>query len=83
MAFTLGSSATLFNPNLHKIVIDVQALLAGNDVTVNTPGTASGCMSALDDPECGPMFNALKIAQATGLPIDGGAGQLVFKAVDR
>jgi hypothetical protein len=83
MEFTLGSSATLFNPNLHKIVIDVQALLAGNDVTVNTPGTASGCMSALDDPECGPMFNALKIAQATGLPINGGAGQLVFKAVDR
>jgi hypothetical protein len=29
------------------------------------------------------MFSALKINQATGLPIDGGAGQLVFKAVDR
>ena len=83
MAFTLGDSATPFNPNLHKIVIDVQALLAGNDVTINTAGTASGCMSALDDPECVPMFNALKIAQATGLPINGGAGQHVFKAVGR
>jgi uncharacterized repeat protein (TIGR04052 family) len=83
MAFTLGDSATPFNPTLHKIVIDLQALLAGNDVTFNTPGTASGCMSALDDPECVPMFSALKIAQATGLPINGGAGQQVFKVVDR
>jgi uncharacterized repeat protein (TIGR04052 family) len=83
MAFTLGDSATPFNPTLHKIVIDVQALLAGNDVTTNTAGTASGCMSALDDPECVPMFNALKIAQTTGLPINGGAGQQVFKVVDR
>jgi uncharacterized repeat protein (TIGR04052 family) len=83
MAFTLGDATAPFNPNLHKIVIDVQALLAGNDVTINTPGTASGCMSALDDPECVPMFNALKIAQVTGLPINGGLGQLVFKAVNR
>jgi uncharacterized repeat protein (TIGR04052 family) len=83
MWFTLGGSSTPFNPNLHKIVIDVQALLAGNDVTRNTAGTASGCMSALDDPECVPMFSALKITQTTGLPVNGGAGQLVFKAVDR
>jgi len=83
MGFTLGEPATPFNPKLHKIVIDVQALLAGSEVTTNTPGTASGCMSALDDPDCVPMFSALKIAQATGLPIDGGAGQLVFKAVER
>ena len=83
MVFTLGGAAAVFNPHLHKIVIDLQALLAGNDVSTNTAGTASGCMSALDDPECGPMFNALKINQATGLPINGGAGQSVFKAVAR
>jgi uncharacterized repeat protein (TIGR04052 family) len=83
MWFTLGDSTTPFNPTQHKIVIDVQALLAGNDVTRNTAGTASGCMSALDDPECVAMFSALKITQATGLPINGGAGQLVFRAVDR
>lgn len=83
MAFTLGDSTAPFNPNLQKIVIDLQALLTGNDVTRNTAGTASGCMSALDDPECVPMFNALKIAQATGLPINGGAGQQVFKTAAR
>jgi uncharacterized repeat protein (TIGR04052 family) len=83
MLFTLGDASTPFNPTLHKVAIDLQALLAGNDVTINTVGTASGCMSALDDPECVAMFSALKINQATGLPINGGAGQLVFKSVDR
>lgn len=81
MQFTLGDATTPFNPQAHKIVFDLQALLAGNDVTRNTEGTASGCMSALDDPECTAMFAALKITQATGLPINGGAGQLVFRSV--
>ncbi len=77
--FTLGSTGATFDPRRDKIVIDVQALLAGNDVTANTVGTASGCMSALDDPECGPMFAALQIDRASGLPIANGAAQTVFR----
>lgn len=83
MLFTLGSSTTMFDPTKQKIVLDLQGLFAGNDVTANTTGTAAGCMSARDDPECGPMFAALQIDPATGLPINGGAAQTVFKAVDR
>ena len=83
MLFTLGSSAAMFDPTKQKIVVDLQGLFAGNDVTINTAGTASGCMSALDDPECGPMFAAMQIDRATGLPINGGAAQTVFKAADR
>ncbi len=83
MLFTLGDSSTPFNPNLHKIVIDVQALLAGNDVTSTPPARRQAACRRSTIRNAWPMFNALKIAQATGLPINGGAGQLVFKAVDR
>lgn len=41
-----------FDPLADEIIIDLEALLRDADVTVNTPDTASGCMSGLDDPEC-------------------------------
>lgn len=79
MVFTLGDTTTPFNPGSQKVVLDLQALLAGNNVTQNTTGTASGCMSGRDDPECVPMFQALKIDLATGQPIQNGLGQQAFK----
>ena len=83
MEFKLGT----FNPSTQKVAVDVQALLAGSEITTNTTGTAAGCMSFLKDPECGPVFKALALdwsdsaTGGTGLPVNGGAGQTVFKAI--
>ncbi len=76
-----------FNPSAQKVAVDVQALLAGSEITTNTTGTSAGCMSFLKDPECGPVFKALALdwsdlaTGGTGLPVNGGAGQTVFKAI--
>jgi uncharacterized repeat protein (TIGR04052 family) len=78
----LGSASSPFDPTRHKIVLDVPALLAGNNVTINGGG-ASGCMSAPDDPECAAMFNALQLSLVDGQPINGGQAQTVFRAVAR
>lgn len=61
-----------FNPSSQRITIDLQALFAGNNATQNTTGTAAGCMSAADDPQCPAMFTALKGAQS---------GATIFRAI--
>jgi hypothetical protein len=74
-----------FNPAAQKIAIDVQALVAGTDITVNQSG-AAGCMSGGTDPECLQVFESLAVdwkadGTGTGLPVNGGAAQTLFKAV--
>lgn len=74
-----------FNPSTQKIAVDVKALVDGTDITVNQAG-AAGCMSGGTDPECLNVFKALAIdwkadGTGTGLPINGGAAQTLFKAV--
>ena len=81
MDFTLAN----FNPTTQKIAVDVKALVAGTDITVNQAG-AAGCMSGATDPECLHVFEALAIdwkanGTGTGLPINGGAAQTLFKAI--
>jgi uncharacterized repeat protein (TIGR04052 family) len=49
-----------FKPATQKINVDVRALLAENDATVNLSGP-TGCMSGLTDPECTGVFKALQI----------------------
>lgn len=56
----------LGDPTEGMIVFDVDALLAGVDLTSNTPDTAPGCMSSPDDPECGPLFDHLGLAFGEG-----------------
>lgn len=73
-----------FNPAKQKVAVDIGALLAGNDVTVNQAG-ATGCMSGGTDPECGPVFGALGLdwkADGTGNGTSSGT-QTVFKAIAR
>ncbi|TJZ76244.1 MbnP family copper-binding protein [Chitiniphilus eburneus] len=67
-----------FNPATQQIVVDLQTLLATSDITVNAGG-APGCMSSPSDPECVAIFDALKIDLNTGLAIDGGHGQKLFR----
>lgn len=53
---------TGFNPLSDTVVLDVATLLAGNNVDKNQEKTAMGCMSAQNDPECGPLFERLGLA---------------------
>jgi uncharacterized repeat protein (TIGR04052 family) len=74
-----------FNPTTQKIAVNVNALLAGSDITVNLAGPP-GCMSGGTDPECLHVFESLAIdwkadGTGTGLPIDEGHSQTLFKAV--
>ncbi|GAB3358629.1 metallo-mystery pair system four-Cys motif protein [Giesbergeria sinuosa] len=78
---------TSFNPDQQKIALDIQALVAGNDVTKNLGG-AAGCMSGGTDPECVGVFRALAIdwkadGTGTGLPIAAGVSQTIFRPVAR
>ncbi|MBJ7456904.1 MAG: metallo-mystery pair system four-Cys motif protein, partial [Thermoleophilia bacterium] len=77
-----------FNPATQKIALDVRALLAGNDVTVNR-ADAPGCMSEGADPECdGVMRTGLALdwkagGSGTGQPVGNGLGQTVFRVRPR
>jgi uncharacterized repeat protein (TIGR04052 family) len=56
-----------FNVTTDVVIFDMDMLLAGSDVTTNTPETPPGCMSGEDDADCIPIFKAL------GLPFRGSA----------
>lgn len=76
-----------FNPQQQNIAVDVQALLAGTDITINQ-GDAAGCMSAGTDKDCLHVFEALGIdwktdGSGSGLPIGNGLTQTVFRAVSK
>lgn len=79
MAFSLAA----FDAGTQKVAVDVAALVASNDITRNAGG-APGCMSGGTDPECTPLFaNVLKVDLSTGLPLNGGLGQTLFKAISK
>ena len=65
-----------FSPAKQNVVLDPGDLLAGNDVTVNAPNSASGCMSGADDGDC------VAIMERFGLTFRGksSAGQTFVKA---
>ena len=65
---------TVFDSTQDRVIFDVDKLAAGSDVTTNSPGTAPGCMSGEQDPDCAPVFKAL------GLPYGDQPGgvQTVF-----
>ncbi|MEZ5079839.1 MAG: metallo-mystery pair system four-Cys motif protein [Thermoleophilia bacterium] len=72
-----------FNPARQKVLVDLQQLLRGNDITQNRAG-ASGCMSGPTDPECEAVFEAMDINWLTsglGTGTSGlGVQQTVFRA---
>ncbi|MEZ4403059.1 MAG: metallo-mystery pair system four-Cys motif protein [Kofleriaceae bacterium] len=53
---------TGFDAATATVVADVGAVLASSDLTVNTTGTAPGCMSFPGDPECEIIFPRLGLA---------------------
>lgn len=64
-----------FDPSRQQVAVDVKAMLAGVDVTVNGGG-APGCMGGPTDPECGPVFDAfgLRLGSGGGANVGGGMG---------
>jgi uncharacterized repeat protein (TIGR04052 family) len=64
-----------FDLTKQKVVLDLAALLAGTDVTVNAPGSASGCMAFVADDDC------IAIMERFGLAFRGKAssGQTFVK----
>lgn len=50
-----------FNVDQDRVVMDMGKALAGSNVAINTPNTASGCMSGNSDPECIPIMPRLNL----------------------
>lgn len=51
-----------FVPGTSTVVIDPAAVVAGADLTQNTPETSPGCMSFPDDPDCNTVLPRLGLA---------------------
>lgn len=66
-----------FDPATQQVVLDLDELFRGSDVTHNEGG-AMGCMSSTSDPECPAIFDALGINLATGMTLDNGSAQQLF-----
>lgn len=71
-----------FNPDTQKVAVDVKALLSQNNATVNAGGPP-GCMSGATDPECVQTFDALSLDLTTGLILNNGANQRLFKVISK
>lgn len=74
-----------FDPAKQQIALDLKALLAGNDVTVNKGG-APGCMSGPADPECGAVMSSLGIdwkADGSGTGMPTSSSPTAFKVIAR
>ena len=59
-----------FDPKRDVIVADLASLLARSDVRKNQPKTASGCMSADSDADCGGLFASLGLPHASSTGAD-------------
>lgn len=77
--FSLAS----FNPDTQKVAVDVKGLLSGNDVTVSLSGPTPGCMSASADLDCPEIFKALSLDLTSGLTLNNGANQRLFKVISK
>jgi uncharacterized repeat protein (TIGR04052 family) len=67
-----------FDPARQVVVLDLSALLAATDLTINHPESASGCMSGAGDDDC------VAIMDRFGLPFRGQAssGQRFVRVAD-
>ncbi len=67
----------VFDASKQRLVLDLGALLAATDVTINHPDSPSGCMSGADDDDC------VEIMDRFGLSFRGqpSRGQQFFRVV--
>lgn len=65
-----------FDPETNTIVLDLDALLSGVDVSFNTPDTGPGCQSATSDQaDCEPIFDSLGLSFESGVCEDDCSAQ--------
>lgn len=61
------------------VTVDLAALVAGADVSVNVQDSPPGCMSSpMEGDDCAPVFTALGLGFDDGACVNGCAGQSVF-----
>ena len=70
-----------FDVSKQKIVLDVPALVAQSDISVNQ-NSAIGCMSGTTDKECPAVFEALGLDLLTG-KVSTSKTQTVFKVINK
>ena len=68
-----------FDYQTQKIAINLTGFLASSAIEVAN----SSCMSEIGNTHCDPLFAGVKVDQTTGLPIDGGHGQRLFKVISK
>lgn len=72
-----------FDVARQQVALDLGQLFKTVDLTKDGGG-AVGCMAGPTDPECVEIFKALQVGfgpNSSGLPLNGGAAQTVFRAV--
>ncbi|KZZ44161.1 hypothetical protein A3759_12370 [Thalassolituus sp. HI0120] len=57
--------------NADQIVFDYAALVNNSNISSNTANTPPGCMSRIDDPECGEVFKSLGLDLTSGQCLNG------------
>lgn len=72
---------TGFDPKTKKIVVDAKQLYTGSNLDENAVGTVPGCMGAITDADCEPMFSRLGLDFTTGAP--NGTSSPVFSVAPR
>jgi uncharacterized repeat protein (TIGR04052 family) len=70
-----------FDASKQKVVLDVPALVAQSDISVNQ-NSAIGCMSGTTDKECPAVFDALGLDLLTG-KVSTSKTQTVFKVANK
>ncbi len=70
-----------FDASKQKVVLDVPALLAQSDISVNQ-NSALGCMSGTTDKECPAVFDTLGLDLLTG-KVSTSKTQTVFKVINK
>ncbi|ATQ69594.1 MbnP family copper-binding protein [Methylosinus trichosporium] len=63
-----------FDAKTQRVELDLTKLLEGSDISVDRGG-AVGCMAALDDPDCPPVFAALGLNLGDSAPGANDAGR--------
>lgn len=72
-----------FNPGTDRVVLDLEALFAGSNVTENTPETPRGCQSFPPEADdCGAVFQNLGLSFDSGQCESGCGQQTAFSAVE-
>ncbi len=67
-----------FNVDTQRLVLDLQTLLLSSNLSIDLGGPY-GCMSGKTDPECPAVFETMALDMESGLTVDRGRNQRIFR----